>query len=289
MSDTALANALVADYSAAHSPCLKVQAGESFQMQSADRFAAYYAGAPLDMALVTSLVGPVHIAGVSAGNLVAVEIVDIAPASSYAYLMASGRFGLLGDQVENRTHRIAVGRDRVELGPGRHIPYRPMIGKLGFAPAEGAVESSQYGDFGGALSNIHIGPGATVVLRAHHDGGLLFLEDVHAGMGDGEATSSALEMAAIVTLKCTVVENADLTPPMILTRSEALTLGQASDLDEATRLAADAMLTLIRRRLDVDLTEAAMVMGAAGDLRIAFVGGSPKKVYAAIPRELLRL
>jgi len=183
MSDIALATASVPDYSAAHAPCLRVRAEQAFEMQSADRFAAYYAGEQLDMKVVTSVVGPVHVDGVSPGDLVAVEIVDIAPASSYAYLMASSRFGLLGDQVDNRTHRLAVSRNRVELASGRSIPYRPMIGKLGFAPAEGAVESSQYGDFGGALSNIHAGPGASVFLRAYHDGGLLFLEDVHAGMG----------------------------------------------------------------------------------------------------------
>jgi len=76
---------------------------------------------------------------------------------------------------------------------------------------------------------------------------------------------------------------------MILTGSEALTLGQAPSLDEATDHAADAMLGLICRRLDTDLTEAAMVMGAAVDLRIAFAGGSPKKVYAAISRNLVDL
>jgi amidase len=288
MCDIATATHPAPNYSAAHVPCLTVESGQTFAIETADRFAGYYAGEPLDMNAVAAVVGPVRINGISAGDLVAVEIERIEPATSYAYLMASGRFGLLGDRIQNRTDRIAINEKEAQLVAGHAVPYRPMIGKLGLAPPQGEVGSS-YGDFGGALSNIHIGPGATVVLRAYHDGALLFLEDVHAGMGDGEATSSALEMAARVTLKCSVLEDESLAPPMILTKTEALTLGQGDDLDTATQNATDSMLDLIQRRLDVDLTQAAMVFGATVDLRIAFAGSKPKKVYAAVPRDLVGL
>lgn len=289
MTDTAIATECSPNYSAKYAPCLEVETGQTFVMQSADRFAGLYAGEALDRAEVASVVGPVYVKGVSAGDLVEVHIEQIKPVTPYAYLLTSTGYGILGERIEPRVNRVEVDEARAEVLPGRSVPYKPMIGKLGLAPAEGEVQSSNYGDFGGALSNIHVGPGATIYLRAHHDGGLVFMDDVHAGMGDGEATSSALEMAASVSLRCEVANDETLTPPLVLTDREMLALGQAGDLDTATQNATDAMLDLLQKRLGVDLTEAAMIMGSAVDLRIAFAGAQPKKVYAAIARELLDL
>ena len=58
-------------------------------------------------------------------------------------------------------------------------------------------------------------------------------------------------------------------------------------LDAAAQTATDAMLELIMTRRQVDLTDAAMLVGAAVDVRLAFFGASPRKAYAAIARELV--
>lgn len=276
-------------YASSYAPCLTVTQGERFQMQSADRFSPLVRGESIDPKAAGSVVGPVAIEGIRAGDTVSIEILDIAPSTGEAYLLTSATYGILGERLERAARAVSVTRDGVELVPGAFTPYRPMIGKIGLAPPGEGEESHRYGDYGGALSNIHARPGATIYLRAHHDGGLLFLEDVHGGMGDGEATASAIEMPSVVQLRVQAVPPLPIEPPVIVTPEEVLTLGQADTLDEAAQRASEAMLSLMQRRLDIDLTQAAMVAGAAMDVRVAFLGSQPKKAYAAVSRGLMDL
>ena len=277
----------VPDNSARHAPALTVAQGAAFTVKTADRFAGAYAGEPVDPAVVGALVGPVAIDGVRPGDVLAVEVLDILPANGLGYVITSHRYGLLGQRVEPRVKQVSVADGMVRWDERSSVPYRPMIGKLGLAPPGEGESSNACGDFGGALSNTRIAPGASVWLRAHHPGGLLSLEDVHAGMGDGEATASAFEMPAEVTLRCRVVEAAIFDPPVIVTNDEVMTLGQGDTLDAASGAALDAMLALIQARRGVDLTEAAMFAGTVVDIRVSFIGAQPRKAYAAIPRALV--
>ena len=279
----------VPTYASTHPPALTVDPGETFVMRTNDRFAALADGGPRDPEQIGAVVGPVFVRGVSPDDRVSVEVVNIRPLTAYAYVLASSSYGILGDRVAARVQRVRVEGSSITLASGASTAYRPMIGKLGLAPPGGPLPTHDCGDFGGALSNTQIRPGARTVLRAHHPGGLLFLEDVHAGMGDGEATASAFEMAAEVTLKCTIETDSSLEPPMILTEDRALTLGIGESLDQAAEVATQKMLALIQQRSDADLTDAAMLVGAAVDLRVAFMGAQPKKVYAAIDRGLIGL
>ena len=191
--------------------------------------------------------------------------------------MTSPGYGVLGARVERRARAVAVSEDGVNLDARTCIAYRPMIGKIGVAPSHGSLHDGACGAHGGALSNTQLAPGATLLLRAQCDGAGLCLEDVHATMGDGEATASAVEMAAQVTLSCTRYDQPLATDPMILTPTEAITLGCGQTLDGAARSATDAMLSLIEDRCGVDLTDAAMLVGAAVDVRLAFFGATPHK------------
>ena len=282
-------SAWVPDNSAAHTPAIEVDQGELFCIRTNDRFAPAYAGGAPAADTVGALIGPVLVRGIRPGDVIGVEIVSIRASTPYAYVLTSHRYGMLGQRVEPRVQRVNVDAANVTLPSGLTTAYRPMIGKLGLAPPGQGVAGTQSGDYGGALSNTQLRPGATVYLRAYHDGGLLTLEDVHAGMGDGEATASAFEMAAEVTLRCVVGNELNIEPPIIITDTEVLTLGQAPTLDEAVEAATETMLALIQARTEADLTEAAMLVGSAVDLRIAFIGSTPKQAYAAIPKHLLGL
>jgi amidase len=283
------ASASIPDNSPHHSPALTVAQHDVFSIRTNDRFALAYEGQPPDPAMVGRLVGPVAIRGVEAGDLLAIEVMSIEPVTPYAYVLASSGYGLVKERLERRVQRVEVNERYVTLASGQQLPYRPMIGKLGLAPPRVAVPSTELGDYGGALSNTRAAPGSTIYLRAHNTEGLLSLEDVHAGMGDGEATSSAFEMAAQVTMRCSVANDVGLEPPVIVTEDYVLTLGQGDTLDQAVSAATDSMLELLQCRREIDLTEAAMLVGTAVDLRIAFVGGQPKKAYASVPRGLVRL
>jgi amidase len=76
-----------------------------------------------------------------------------------------------------------------------------MVGTIGTAPAGAPISSLLYGpSHGGNMDCPAVREGATVLLPVNVPGALLSLGDVHALMGDGELTGTALEAAAEVTV-----------------------------------------------------------------------------------------
>ena len=285
----ATTTANVSTFSASHPPAMQVSPGEVFVLETADRFKSLYQGEAADPQLAASMVGPVSIRGAKPGHMLEVRVIDIVPATAHGFVLTSPGYGILGEAVATRTKRVKVHAGAVEWDDGKARGWRPMIGKIGLAPAAGARSNKASGQFGGAISSPDVGPGASLFLPVAAAGGLLCMEDVHARMGDGEATASAVEMAAKVRLCCQLHELDGRPLPLVVTPSEAVTHGQGDTLDEAAAAATHAMLALIRGRLGVDTTEAAMLVGSAVDLRISFMGAAPRKVRACIARRIVNL
>jgi len=119
------------------------------------------------------------------------------------------------------------------------------------------------------------------------EGGLLTVEDVHAKMGDGEVAGSAVEIAAEVTLRCRIASELKLSHPLVLTQKEVLTMGEGETVEAAIRDALDGFTHLLMERTGADITEAAMLVSIAADLRISEMGGTPRHVRVAMAREIV--
>jgi amidase len=143
------------------------------------------------------------------------------------------------------------------------------------------------GTFGGQLSNSQLGPGTTIFLPVAVEGGLLTIEDVHAKMGDGEIAGSAVEIAAEVTMRCTIAGELKLDRPLVVTPKEVQTMGEGETVEAAVRMALDELAHLLTERTGSDMTEAAMLVSIAADLRISEMGGKPCHVRAAMAREIV--
>ena len=231
-------------------------------------------GAGLDRASVVALVGPVAIEGVRAGDVVEIEIVDIKSRTGFGYLLRNQTFGLFKTDIEERVEAIPVSSQTITLPGDIPVPSAPMIGKLGLLRSE-PDDDKPVTQAGGAFSSIVLGPGTKLYVKAERDGAGVCLEDVHARMGDGEATASAIEMAAVVTLRCQVLSSPPPVVPFALADTSAVTFGQGADADEASLKATQTMSQLLCSALDTDLTAAAGIIGAAVDIRLSFVGGRP--------------
>ena len=279
--------ARVADFSAAHAPALTVQPGQRFAMETHDRFAGMDEESPRGPHDVDGLVGPVAIAGAKAGDILAIDVIGIRPRFEHAYMLGSTGFGVLGERMQLRARKVAITETTIHYDNNTILPWRPMIGKLGIAPAGSAQASNTVGEFGGAVSCTEVAPGATLLLPVACDGALLSIEDVHGTMGDGEATASAVEMPARVMMRCRLNPAPTLPAPLLLTGTEVLTLGSGETLDAACMHANEQMLALIMARRNVDLTEAGLLAGAVVDFRVSYFGGKPRKARAAISRTLL--
>jgi amidase len=242
------------------------------------------------MDLLLSMTGPVFVGGAFPGDTLAVEILDIKPALGYGWIVATPGRALLKDRLtEWRRRKVQIEGDCVRFNDKIALPYAPMIGRLGVAPAGEPKASNSIGPFGGAMSNIAIAPGATVYLPVFVDGALLTIEDVHAAMGDGESASSAVEMGAEVTLRCDVSTGLEVKRPLVATRDAVMTTGEGNTMEAASHMAVDEMATLLMSQLGLDAVDAAMLISVAADARFSYVGGPPYRAKAVISRALLGL
>ncbi len=280
---------IVRTFDADHPAAARVKPGEVFVMETNDRFRDWNEGGEWPMEQLTVMTGPVHIEGVQPGQVLAVEVLDIKAAQGFGYVVAIPGFGLLKDEVEFRKKVVPVEGNRLRYSDSLSLPFIPNISKIGVAPAEGSQPSGACGDFGGQLSNSQLGIGSTVFLPVFVEGGLLTIEDVHARMGDGEATASAVEIAAEVTLRCHVATELPLSQPIVITQDEVQTMGTGKTAEAAARAAVDELARLLVERTDADMTEAAILASVAADLRISEMAGSPCHIRAAMKREILGL
>jgi len=184
---------------------------------------------------------------------------------------------------------VPIEGNQIRYSDTLSLPFAPNVSKIGLAPAQGTQPSNAVGTFGGQLSNSQLGPGSTVYLPIFVDGGLLTVEDVHAKMGDGEVAASAVEIAAEVTLRCRIANELPLTHPIVITQKEVITMGDGDTVEAAASAALDRLAQLLMERRHTDITEAAMLVSTAADVRISEMGSPHRHVRAAIAREVVGL
>ena len=281
---------VVRTYSAAHVPAAKVQSGEVFTVETNDRFRDWNDGTSWPMEQLTVMTGPVFVEGAKPGQVLKIDILDIRPTQGFGYVVAIPKYGVFKDGLtEFRKKIVPIEGTHIRFNERITLPYKPMVGKIGVVPQGDPLPSNASGPFGGTMTNLQVGPGASVYLPVFVEGGLLTIEDVHAAMGDGEAAGSAVEMAAEVTLRCEVEKELRLTRPLVVTRAEAMTGGEGETVEAAAKVALNGLAALLMERAGVDFTEAAMLVSVAADVRLSYVGGAPYLVRAVIPREIVAL
>jgi amidase len=280
----------VSTYSGANPPAIHVGMGETFVMETNDRFQGYTSpdDAPLD--LLMSMTGPVYVGGTEPGDTLSIEVLDITPSLGYGWIVATPGRAMLKNHVDEwRRRKVQINGDRVWFNDKITLPYAPMIGRMGVAPGGEPKSCNSVGPFGGAMSNIAIGPGAKVLLPVFEEGALLTIEDVHAAMGDGESASSAVEMGAEVTLRCDVSTVLQVDRPVVVTQNAIMTTGEGDTMEAASHMAVNEMARLLMYKLDLDPIDAAMLVSVAVDARFSYVGGPPYRAKAVISRALLGL
>jgi len=280
---------IVRTFDATHTPAARVQPGEVFVMETNDRFRDWNDGKTWPKEQLSVMTGPVFVEGAKPGQVLAIDVLDIRPAQGFGYVIAIPGFGAFKDRVEFRKKIVPIEGNQIRYSEQLSLPYVPNISKIGLAPADGAKPSGACGAFGGQLSNGQLGPGATVYLPVFVEGGLLTIEDVHAKMGDGEVAASAVEIAAEVTLRCRIASELQLTQPLVITQKEVQTMGEGETVEAAVQMALDDLAHLLMDRTGADITEAAMLVSIAADLRISEMAGTPCHVRAAMAREIIGL
>ena len=285
-------NQLCTQFSADNPPVLRVQPGETFVMETNDRFATYEGphSSPEAMETLKTMAGPVYVEGAKPGDTLKIDILDVSLPLDYGWIGATPGRGLLGERIPAfRKTRVRITEAGVVFNGTITMPLRPMIGRIGLAPREGPKASIDKGAFGGSMGNTQITKGATVYLPVFHPGGLLTIGDCHAAMGDGEATASAVECAFDATLRVTIEDRFHVSRPVVATATEVMTTGEGETMEAATRMAIHALTDLLVDRLRIDATDAAMIIASAADVRTGLAGSPPYTIRVAMPRSILAL
>ena len=216
-----------------HPPKLLVQQGESFVVETEDAGSGLLRSADVaphimdmptrkfDPPKANPIGGPIFVQGAERGDLLEVTIEGIEvddqgftcmrPAQyplgdSYRWQSLRGPFVKIIKHVPGPSGTTRDGKgvfsDKITWD------LQPMIGTIGTAP-DREVETSAVGQgpWGGNLDVRDMKEGTKCYLNCYHEGGLLYVGDVHASQGDTEFYGTADETRATLTLSCRVVKN----------------------------------------------------------------------------------
>ena len=277
-------------FSAEDSPALRVESGEVFSVRTTDRFRDVSKTDPdfTKSDVVRSMNGPIYVNGVHAGDTLKIEFLSMAPAEPKGYVLALPGHGALGNRIPRFLMETVdvTGTDAV-FPNGTSVPIRPMLGLIGVAPEQGEAGLSAAGPFGGLLSINDVTAGSTLYLPVFHNGALLSMGDSHLAMGEGEATSSAVEGSMSITLRASASEELRVTEPLVITAESVITFGRGQTMEEAAHAATLAMGDLLMSQLNISGSDAAMLIGCGSDLRTALALYPPYSMKMLMPRSTL--
>ena len=229
------------EFSRHNEPRARITPGESLLVESEDALSGQIRkpGDQRDkskMPFSNPVVGPIFVEGAEPGDALAVRIDEIKPRDGQCATYTGHPRALaewLGDDVPPGAHVCPIRNDEVHWSDDIAIPYTPMLGCIGTAPAWGVPSTGPAGPHGGNMDIIETAPGATVVLPVYVPGGFLYLGDAHAAMGHGELSATGLEMAAETTITVHLRKSQNLPGPRIEAPDEIMTIATGAPMEHA--------------------------------------------------------
>jgi amidase len=208
---------------------LRIEPGESVVVETEDALSGQIRRDSdrrdrIRMPYSNPLTGPIAVEGALPGDVLAVRIEAIRPTiGQCATKTDPGPLAeWLGGDCPHGTHVCPIVDGLIHWSDSVAIPYAPMLGCLGTAPACGSPTTLPAGPHGGNMDIVETCPGNTVFLPVSCPEGLLYLGDAHAAMGHGELSATGLEMPAESTITVDLIRGRPLAWPRIESPSEIM-------------------------------------------------------------------
>jgi acetamidase/formamidase len=242
---------------------------------------------------VNGATGPIEVAGAKPGDMLKVEILDMA-LEKRGYSSLWPGIGMFPDWVRQKewgikTRVVDVLDGFVHWSDKLKLPVKPMAGVIGVAPVHGAVLTVDNGTHGGNLDVQEVTTGSTIMLRVEKPGAHFFIGDCHALQGDGEAVGmGAIEIGANVTLRVSLEEAPKrLIHPRIETATHICTIGCAKPLEDAMRVCFQEMIYWLNDDWGVPEPDAYLLLAQIAEARCTQVV-NPKYTYICkVPKSIL--
>lgn len=235
-------------------PLLRVQPGESFELETWDASTGYFQS-PADKAIpgkrpgfhrtpamANPIAGPVYVEGAKRGDVLAITLEDIM-VGDFSWIAIGPKRGPLGESTRwpelsgdytTKIFRHTPGPSGTTRDGTLHFneriswPITPFVGTIGVAPDREVTTSIDgQGEWGGNLDIRDVACGNRIYLPIFHEGALFYLGDVHASQGDTEFTSTAAETNATVRVRLEVIKEKRI-PWMRIEKPDALIAVQAN-------------------------------------------------------------
>ncbi len=279
-------------------PAIQISPDEVLVVETHDRFGGidlsnFQESLHARKSKLDAITGPIYVEGAQPRTTLKVEILDLELTTDRGVILVVPNLGGFGKMIEQATAKQVVldSRRGCALFDDRFaIPLRPMVGRIGIAPAGESARGLTVGPHGGNMDNNDITKGATVFLPVFVPGALLAMGDVHAAMGDGESALSGIECKADITIRCSVMSDFPITHPFVLTADgQAMATADGETLEEACKVVLHNMALMMQRKLGVSYVEAAMLISVAGNLRICQIVNPRVGVKLTLPRSILAI
>ena len=191
--------------------------------------------AAVDLGVVHPLTGPVHVEGAEPGDLLVVDVLEVAP-PTFGFTVQIPGFGFLREAFPEPfivRWEIAEGHATSEDVPGIRVPGSPFLGTFGVAPSHRQLEefAAREADLAGRgglalppdpagavpsdpaiagtalrtvpprenVGNVDIkqtGAGTRCLVPVWTEGALFSAGDAHFAQGDGEVCGTAVEISS---------------------------------------------------------------------------------------------
>lgn len=279
-------------FSAGNSPSLRVSGGSTVEIDTYDCFSNQLRTAAdkmetLDWDRINPATGPIYVEGAEPGDLLKVTINRIEIDEKGTVVSGEG-FGILGETLKDIYTKIIPIRDGHAIFTNEiQIPVQPMIGVIGVAPKDAAINTGTPGKHGGNMDNTMVAEGAALYFNVEVPGALFALGDVHAVMGDGEIGVSGLEIPAKINVTLDVIKGKTMEGPMLENQDHWSAIESAEDLEDAVRGATEKMFRFLSGRMNLMDGEIAMLMSLAGQLQFCQVVDPLKTVRFTMPKKYL--
>jgi acetamidase/formamidase len=288
-------------------PRLKIAPGDTVHMECVDSSGAQVHSAmtlpeylKIDRTRIHALTGPIFVDGAEPGDVLQVDVLDLAH-KGWAWTSVVSGLGFLKQRFAEPFLFIwkLDGDVSRSLAPAV-VPLRPFCGVMGVAPGEdGEFRTRPPGIYGGNMDVRELCAGATLYLPVLNRGALFSAGDAHAAQGDGEVCINGMECPVDVTLRFQLHKGRPLSAPMIETSAgrgrgvetdggEWIIVESATDSTVAARAATSRMVDFLAKQWGFSEVHAYVLCSVAMNLRISQVVNEPMfTVSAAISKKIL--
>jgi acetamidase/formamidase len=254
----------------------------------------------IDRDKIHALTGPIFIDGAEPGDVLQIDILEVAH-KGWGWTSVVSGLGFLKQRFADPFFFVwkMEGDSSKSLSPAV-VPIRPFCGVMGVAPAEdGELRTRPPGIFGGNMDVRQLCTGATLYLPVQNRGALFSAGDAHGAQGDGEVSINGIECPADVTLRFHLHKQRALSAPLIETpaarklevdaaNGEWIVVESGPDAAATARAATSRMIDLLVDRWGFSAVHAYLLCSVAMNLRFSQVVNEPIfTVSAAIAKSIL--